>query len=121
MKEDAAYRAFKKKMDNKKPDETNFRATVVTPWLKSQDIWYANQSSMYASRGGIPDVLSVTLGFGIELKKEKRFERRKDWPRQKDELRQINKEGGFGWLAYPENWERTKKYILQLKATGKPF
>jgi hypothetical protein len=98
--------------------ESYFRKNKVTPWLKAQGIWAANQSAKYASRRGIPDILCVTLKAGIELKKKKKFPRDETYSFQKDELRRINKEGGFGWVAYPENWELTKKLLLRIKDKG---
>lgn len=73
------------------------------------------------SKCGDPDRIICLNGYfiALELKKSEKGIREKRFQLQAYILSQVTHAGGFGLVAYPENWMATKEALLKIsEATG---
>lgn len=99
--------------------ETLFRKRVIADLKKLPLYFFPIQQ---ISLRGDPDYILCVKGkmVGLELKKDALS---KPMPLQLHKLRLIEAAGGYGLVAYPENWENVLSFISKLskdKNTEKP-
>jgi hypothetical protein len=108
---------FERKEDKRlaRKPETVFKEKVKK-WVEKLDQSYVVTIDQSALRG-IPDLLCCIKGtfIGIELKSS--FSETHNSSRFKLQnwyLNKIRKAGGYGFVIYPENWDKMKKIIKRL-------
>lgn len=91
--------------------ERSFRVNQVIPFLKTLEHTIAFPIQQVAIRGDPDYVLCVAGRFvSLELKAASGVTA----PLQEFKRQQVNKTGGVGLIASPQNWEEIKKLLLQL-------
>lgn len=87
--------------------EKNFCKNKITPWLKSQGIYYFKpRGGPYSTRPGVADYILCINGQFIALEVKTDIGEQNDF--QKMEEGSVLKAGGWYIVARPDSWERTK-------------
>jgi hypothetical protein len=91
--------------------ETKFRARVDRDLKKLPNSWW--ESLQQKTIIGSPDKIGCVNGWfiGLELKASASS---RVGELQQHKLTKITEAGGFGLLAFPENWEKTFQFLEQL-------
>lgn len=85
----------------------------IKKFLKEQNIYYVKFFGCAFTRAGVPDLLCCINGKFVAL--EIKADKGKPSQLQLQNIKQIEDNGGIGYVIYPKDFEKLKEMILKLK------